>query len=215
MEHLELRLQIIEKARQMAKSGMVPGTWGNVSGRVPRQTRFLITPSGMEYDQMMPEDLVLMDGQGTVLEGRWKPSTEWRMHAAIYNARPDINAVIHNHSIYATAFAAARQPVPAVTEELAQVVGGPVPVACYEAAGTEELARAVVEALGDRCAVLLANHGVVAAGSGMEEAWRVSIIVEKTAQIAILARVLGNAHELSTEEIARLRNAFLHSYGQK
>lgn len=198
----------------MASSGLVAGTWGNVSCRIAGRPWMAVTPSGMDYPQLKVTDIVLMDFDGQTVEGDRRPSTESTLHAAIYRARPEVGAVVHTHSQYATAFAVARQPIPAVTEELAQVVGGAVQVARYETCGTSELADAAVEALGSSDAVLLANHGVVGTGKNLEEAYRNCIIVEKTAQIAVLARSLGGYTELDAQQVEEMRRIFLTKYGQ-
>lgn len=215
MGHQNLRKKIIEVALKMAEEGLVLGTWGNVSCRVPGEPFMIITPSGIEYSKMDPEDLVIADWDGNLTEGRWKPSTESLLHAEIYKNRPDVGAVVHTHSAYATAFAVARKAIPVITEEMAQVIGGPVEVADYKTCGTYELATAAVTSLGKRSAVLLANHGIVGVGKDVNESFRVCIMVEKAARVAILAQAIGGYATLEQSEVDNMRAKFVSEYGQK
>ncbi|EEG77020.1 class II aldolase/adducin family protein [Dethiobacter alkaliphilus] len=208
---MKLRGEMLATIQQMCRDNLVLGTWGNVSVR-DGENHFLITPSGMEYSQLTAEDLVRMDFGGSA-DGRWKPSSEWRLHAALFQGREDIGAIVHTHSVHATAFAVARMPVPAVVEDLVQVAGGSVDVAAYTMPGTEELAQNALQALGSKSAVLLASHGLVGVARTLPEALKVCQIVEKTAQAALLARLLGPVHELSDEDISAMRSFYLTSYG--
>ncbi|MDD2498787.1 MAG: class II aldolase/adducin family protein [Desulfitobacteriaceae bacterium] len=207
--------QIIAARKKLVNSGLVLATWGNISCRVPRSSYFLITPSGMPYDQLKPEDLVLVGRNGQVVEGMRKPSKEVLMHLAIYTARADVQAVVHTHSPFASSFAVAREPIPVILEEMAQLIGGPVKVANYGLPGTEELAKFTVEALEQRNAVLLANHGVVAAGTSVNEALTIAFLVEKCAQVMLGAKALGVPYTMGSRETQRLRESFLKHYGQK
>lgn len=207
--------QIIAAGKKLVNSGLVLATWGNISCRVPRSSYFLITPSGMPYDQLKPEDLVLVGRNGQVVEGVRKPSTEVLMHLAIYTARADVQAVVHTHSPYASSFAVTREPIPVILEEMAQLIGGPIKVANYGLPGTEELAKFTVEALEQRNAVLLANHGVVAVGSSVHEALTIAFLVEKCAQVMLGAKALGVPYTMGSRETQRLRESFLKHYGQK
>lgn len=215
MGHQNLRKKIIEVALKMSEEGLVLGTWGNVSCRVPGEPFMIITPSGIEYSKMDPEDLVIADWEGNLVEGRWKPSTESQLHAEIYKNRPDVGAVVHTHSAHATAFAVARKAIPVITEEMAQIIGGPVEVAEYRTCGTAELAAAASSTLGKRSAVLLANHGIVGVGKDVNEAFRACIMVEKAARVAILAQSLGGYVALEQTEVDHIRAKFIAEYGQK
>lgn len=209
----DLRHELLNTVQKMCGERLVLGTWGNVSAR--EDDFFWITPSGMDYSLLTTDDLVRVDLASGKDEGRWKPSSEWRLHAAIYRQRPDCKAIVHTHSVYATAFAVARTPIPPVVEELAQVVGGSVEVAEYALAGTWQLAENAVRALGGKTAVLLANHGLVGAAATLTEALKVCEIVEKAAQVALLACLLGPATSLSAGDVNRLRSFYLTSYGPK
>jgi len=196
----------------MFNQGLVRGTWGNVSARLPDKPGLLITPSGMDYLTMTPEDIVLVEGDAVI--GRWKPSTELPLHQAIYEKRPDVGAVVHTHSLYATAFAVAGRPIPVITEEMAQVVGGAVDTAPYAPCGSSALAEVAVRYLNRKQAVLLARHGLVGVGRDLKEAMLSCIIAEKTAQIAAIAHMMGGCSELGPDEIRELRDNYLYKYGQ-
>ena len=206
------RKEVIETTKLMCRDNLVLGTWGNVSVR-EGENRMLITPSGMDYGLLMPEDLVCISFDGQVLEGLWQPSSEWRVHAAIFAGRPEVRAIVHTHSVYATAFAVARQAIPPVVEDMAQVVGGAVDVADYALPGTEQLAENALYALGAKSAVILASHGLVGVSATLGEALKVCQIVEKTAQAVLFARQLGPVFSLSEEDIITMRSFYLTSYG--
>jgi L-ribulose-5-phosphate 4-epimerase len=213
MRFLEERRQVLAAAREISQSGMVMGTWGNVSMRCPEPELMLITPSGVDYQLMSMEDMVLLDSSYRIREGSYKPSIETPLHMEIYRNREGVKAMVHVHSIYASSFAVARKSIPVILEETAQVVGHEVPVAEYALCGTQALATAVLDSLGeDRRAVLLANHGLLAAGVSMEDALRICYVVEKTAQIALYAQELGGARTLESAEIVQLYQKF-KSYG--
>ncbi len=206
--------QLVKVAQKVAASGLVVGTWGNLSCLVPRDEVVCITPSGMGYDGMQPEDVVVLNLEGRVVEGERRPSTEWRMHLAIYRARPDAGAVIHTHSLWCSALAVVRRGIPPIVEDMVQILGGGVAVADYAPPGTAELARRAVAALGRVNAVLLANHGAVALGRNLGEAFVAARVLEKSAQIYVLACMMGQPVALEAAEVASLREEYLTSYGQ-
>lgn len=210
------REQVAKVAALMASSGLVTGTWGNLSLRLPAEEDLVvITPSGVPYDTIRERDMVVLNLAGELIEGVRRPSTEYRLHLGIYRFRDDIGAVMHTHSVYATALAVAGVPLPPILEDLVQVVGGGVPVARYARAGTEELARAAIDSLGRGNAVLLANHGVVGVGRDLEECFRVCQVVERAAQIFIMAQTIGRPAVLPPGEIAELRRFYIEEYGQR
>jgi L-fuculose-phosphate aldolase len=176
----------------------------------------VITPSGVEYDALYEGVMPVVDLQsGARVQGRFKQSSETPTHLSIYRARPDVFGVVHTHSIQASTFAVLREGIPPLVEDIAQVQGGHVPCAEYAPPGTPELGEHVVKALGPGNAVLLANHGIMGVGPTIDEALRVCQVVEKAAQIYATARAIGKPVLLSDEEVARLRQSYLTSYGQK
>ncbi|MGE5397823.1 MAG: class II aldolase/adducin family protein [Chitinophagales bacterium] len=210
-----LRKRVLDIARRMIEEGLVQATWGNVSCRLPGEPFMIITPSGLDYLRLEIDDLVITDWEGNLVEGRWKPSTESRMHGLVYEFRTEVGGIVHTHSRCATAFAVAKQRIPVVTEEMAQVVGGSVEVGPYTVCGTQELANTAVMALGDRNAALLANHGLLAVGKNLDEALRVALVVERSAQIAYMAKVIGSCNEIDKDKVDKLYLSFMNDYGQK
>lgn len=182
----DLRSEVVDAAREMLRLGLVSGTAGNVSARDGES--LLITPAASPYEQMSEEDLVALGPDGERGEGHGEPSSEWRVHAAIYAARPDVGAIVHTHSVHATAWSFSAEPLDTGTEQLEATTGAPVLTAPYAPTGGEEIAAAAVEALGDRGAVLLGRHGVVGVGARPAEALATCVVVERQAQRAWLLR---------------------------
>ncbi|MEC9489173.1 MAG: class II aldolase/adducin family protein [Halanaerobium sp.] len=196
MLYYKERQEVIEAGQKMLSSSLTVGTWGNISLRLSAG-QMAITPSGMNYDRLKHGDIVIMDLAGNVADSSRKPSTEHPLHRMIYSAREDIKAIVHTHSVYATAMAVARIGIPGCVEDLVQIAGGDVRVADYALHGTEELGQNVIKAMEGRNCTLLANHGVVGAGRNLEEALRVCQVVEKAARIVVAAKSLGGVSSLS------------------
>ena len=186
MTREELRSAVVEAAREMLRLGLVSGSSGNASARDGEQV--LITPAALPYVQMTEDDLVAVGLDGEVAEGQREPSSELRVHLAIYAARPEARAVIHTHSVHATAWSFTGEPLDTGTEDLEAAAGGAVLTAEFAPTGSEEIATAVLQALGDRRAVLLARHGVVAVGDTPAAALDTCVALELQAQIAWLLR---------------------------
>ena len=185
----------------------MPSKSGNLSVRTKRG--FLITPSGLPYAETQPADLVECDAEGAVLKGRRKPSSEWRLHAAIYAARPEAQAVVHTHSPLATALSCARQGLPPFHYMIVMGGGGDIRCSAYATFGTQELAEAGVAALAGRKAALLANHGVLALGSSLAGAVASAREVENLARQYLALRAAGLDPVLLTEdEIAAVVQQF-------
>lgn len=206
------RRGVIETALAMSCSGLSPGRSGNVSCRW--DGGMLITPTGMAYDEIRPRDVVFVDGKGEVpAKKSRKPSSEWRFHLAAYQARPDMNAVVHTHSLHATALACARKPIPAFHYMVAIAGGTDIPLVPYDTYGTKELARHVAKGLFHRDACLMANHGQIALGRTLPAALELAREVETLAEQYCKVLALGKAHILPDEEMARVLKRF-KSYGQ-
>ena len=209
------RAAIVEMGHTLIAKNLVAGSWGNISCRIDEQS-IAITPSGRGYELLKPEDVVLIDREGAVLEGKRIPSSELKVHTAIYNAYPEAGAVIHTHSIYASALAAMHQDVPAIIEDIVQIIGGRVYCAEYALCGTQELADKTVAALRGRKAALLANHGAVCWGKNLQEALLVAEILEKAAQIAVIcAGIGGKVYELSTEDADIMHDFYEKHYSKR
>lgn len=206
--------ELVNIAYKICREELGFETWGNISCR-PAESHIVITPSGIPYDQLRYFDLVDVDASGKTLKGRWKPSTELPLHLAIYKKRNKCQAIVHVHSLYATAFAVSRVEIPPALEEQAQVVGGAVKVAAYAPPGSPELAANALAALGEEGnAVLLANHGLVSIGADLSSALRCCRVIERNARIILLSRMLGQPHVLNPEDVEALKNNFLLHYGQ-
>lgn len=188
----EVRSEVLATARRLHAAGLVVGTAGNVSGRMPDGTTVCMTPSSMPYETMTVDDLVVVDLDGEVVEGTGKPSTEKMLHLACYRRYPEVGGVIHSHAPHASMFALVHEPIPAVIEEVVVYIGGDIPVCDYRMTGTDELGEEVAARLGDRSAALMANHGLVCVGRSPDDALHASLVVERTAQIVWGARALGS-----------------------
>lgn len=199
----------------MLDKGLVAGTWGNISARIPGTQFIAVTPSGKSYHDITAADIVVVDETGIVIEGNFKPSSELPVHLAIYSERPDIQAIVHTHSIFASACAVAHKSIPPIIEDLVQLVGGSVDVDIYALPGTEILAQNIVVALGEKNAVLMANHGVVGCGQSLPEAIMACELVEKAAQIYIYANQIGGARELSNEDVEVMHEFYSECYRQR
>lgn len=184
------REAVLAAAKKMLAEGLVEGTSGNISGRLP-DGLVCLTPSSVPYDTMTLEDLVVVDLDGTVVEGDRSPTTEKDLHLSALRRYPELGAVIHTHAVYATMFALAHEPIPAVIEEVVVYLGGEVPCCAYRGTGTAELGDEVADHLADRGAALVANHGLVTCASSPEKALHNAALVERTAKIVWGARAMG------------------------
>ena len=207
-----LRQEIIDTALAMSREGLSPGTSGNVSARW--EGGMLITPTGMAYSDLIPEDIVFIEGNGVPAQEARRPSSEWRFHFSAFEAREDAHAIVHTHSRYATALACCRKTIPAFHYMVAVAGGTDIPLADYATFGTEELADNVARALTDRAACLMANHGVIACGANLEAALGLAREVESLAAQYVAALEAGEPHILDDEEMSRVLDRF-KSYGQQ
>lgn len=210
MQYESLRREMIATCNFMNDRGINQGTSGNLSVRVDEG--FLITPSGVPYAEMVPEDIVLMHLDASH-HGERKPSSEWRFHRDLMVKKPEVGAVIHLHSRFCAALSMLRQPIPAVHYMIAAAGGPTIPCVPYVTWGTQELADLIVQALSDRLACLLANHGMVAIGPNLKKAAALAVEVETLAAQYWHARVLGDPFILPDDEIARVIEKF-KTYGQ-
>jgi L-fuculose-phosphate aldolase len=186
----EIKKSVLDAAKHMLRTGLVEGTAGNLSARLP-DGNVVMTPSSLDYEHMQLDDLVILDPDGNVLSGDRPPTTEKALHLACLRAHADIGAVIHSHALHASMFAITHQPIPCVIEEFDIYVGGDVPVADYRLTGSDELGEEVARHVGDVGAVLMANHGLLTVGRDIADAMKIAHLVERTAQIVWGARALG------------------------
>lgn len=210
-EERALRLEIIESCRAMNRLGINKGTAGNISVR--HGDGFLISPTGIPYDKLQPEHVVAMNWDATYV-GDVQPSSEWRFHRDILQARPDLNAVVHTHSTNATALSIMGLDIPAIHYVIAAAGGSNIRCAPYELFGTQELANRVIVALEGRRACLMAHHGVIAAHANIARALALAVTVEELATQYLLCLPLGQPPVLSEDQIAEVLVKF-KTYGQQ
>lgn len=209
-DFLAERQEVFDAVRAIVAAGLVAGSSGNVSRRIatPEGDRYAVTASSVPYARFSVDDVLVVDGDIEPVVGDGVPSSESLTHMAVYRARPDVGAVVHTHSPHASAFAAAGKPIPCILDEQVVFLGGVVDVAPYAASASEELARHAVEALGDRAAVLLRNHGVVGVGASLEQAVAAVTLVERVAQVYLLSLPLGGPRELPPDIVERERKVY-------
>jgi L-fuculose-phosphate aldolase len=211
-DDLATRRAIVDTGRRMNASGINQGTAGNISIRNP--AGFLITPTSLPYDRMQPEDVVQMDFDGSY-DGNRRPSSEWRFHRDILRHRNDIAVVLHCHSVYATTLACHHKTIPSFHYMVGVAGGTTIRCARYATFGTQALSDNALEALQDRLACLLGQHGQIALGKTLPAALALAIEVEALARVYVQALTLGEPPVLSDEEMARvLRQMRQMSYGQ-
>jgi L-fuculose-phosphate aldolase len=202
----EVKQEVLDTAKKVHAAGLVVGTAGNISGRMPDGT-VCMTPSSLPYETMTLDQLVIVDLDGNKVDGEGSPSSEKSLHLECYRSYPEVGGVIHSHAPYASMFAVVREPIPAAIEEVVTYIGGDVPVCEYKMTGTDDLGAEVASHLGDRSAALMANHGLVCVGKSPDDALHASLVVERTAQIVWGARALGSPHAIpqkSTDDFANV-----------
>jgi len=209
-----LREEVWQLHLELPKNGLVSWTGGNLSARDAETGYMVIKPSGVRYEHLRPEHLVILDLDGMVVEGNLKPSSDTASHLYIYRHRPDLSGIVHTHSRYATAFAALGKPIPVVLTAIADEFGGPIPCGGFALIGGEQIGKVVIESIGDCSAVLLKNHGVFTVGKSPEVAIKAAIMVEDVAQTVWLALQLGQPDEISADDVAKLHHRYTHVYGQ-
>ena len=195
---------MLEAAQKMHEKGLVVGTAGNVSLRLPPEggrELLAITPSSRHYDLLGVDDIQVMDFEAKPVEGNLPPSIETLLHIGIYRARKNINAVIHTHSVFASAVSVAGLDIPAILDDQVAFLGGEIKLARHALAGSREQVANVLAALEDRSAVLLPNHGAVGTGRTMRDAFTACELIEKTARIYLLALSTGKVNHLPAEAL--------------
>jgi L-fuculose-phosphate aldolase len=212
----ELKEMVVVGGVTMVKQRLTVGTWGNISIRDRETGLIYISPSGLEYEEIHKRDVVVLNEKLEVVDGKAVPSIEKAMHAAVYAARSDIGAVIHTHPIYSSVLGVNHMDLPGISEDFVQLVGEKIVCSEYALPGTPKLAENVIQALGkERNAVILPNHGTLCAGRDLREVLRVSYVVEKTAQVYVMAMSIGTPLLISDEDIREMRFFARNMYGQK
>lgn len=212
---LEALKQELWKLHQvLPQAGLVVWTQGNISARDPETGLVAIKPSGVMYEDLRPEDHVVVNLDGEVVEGSLKPSSDTASHLYIYRHRPDVNGIVHTHSAYATAWAAVGRSIPVYLTAQGDEFGGPIPCAGFALIGGEEIGKLVVESIGSSVAVLLKNHGVFTIGKSAKTAVKAAVMVEDVARTSYLALQLGRPDEIAAEDVEKLHYRYTHIYGQ-
>ena len=201
---------------ELVRYKLVAWTAGNVSGRVPGTDLFVIKPSGVDYDRIAPDTMILCDRDGTVVEGDLSPSSDTAAHAYVYRHRPDVGGVVHTHSTYASAWAAIGEPIPCALTAMADEFGGEIPLGPFSRIGDDSIGRGVVETLaGHRSpAVIMRNHGVFTIGRSAKAAVKAAVMCEDVARSTHLARQLGPLVPIEQSDVDALFDRYQNVYGQ-
>ena len=210
----QLRREVCRLLAELPRNNLVAWTSGNISGRDPESGWVVIKPSGVRYDELTPENMVVVDLDGRVVEGSLKPSSDTFAHVYVYRQRPEINGVVHTHSTFATAWAAVGRPIPAVLTAICDEFGGPVPVGAYAKIGGDEIGKEILRSIGASPAILMKNHGVFTIGKTPEAAVKAAVMVEDVARTVFYALQLGQPDEIPADEVARAHRRYLEEYGQ-
>jgi L-ribulose-5-phosphate 4-epimerase len=212
----ELRREVCDLHSQLTKYQLVIWTAGNVSARVPGHDLMVIKPSGVDYDRLTPEHIVVCDLYGNLVDGDLAPSSDTAAHAYVYRHMPEVGGVVHTHSTYATAWAARGEPIPCVLTMIADEFGGDIPVGPFALIGDDSIGRGIVEALRDSRsrAVLMRNHGPFTIGPDARSAVKAAVMVEDVARTVHIGRQLGTLDRLNGDDVTQLFDRYQNVYGQ-
>ena len=211
-----LRAEVADLHRELTRYELVIWTAGNVSARVPGRDLMVIKPSGVSYDALTPESMVVTDLHGALVEGEHSPSSDTAAHAYVYRHRPDVGGVVHTHSTYATAWAARAEPIPCILTMIADEFGGEVPVGPFALIGDDSIGRGIVDTLKDSRskAVLMAGHGPFTIGKDARSAVKTAVMLEDVARTVHITRQLGAPDRLAQNDIDSLYHRYQNVYGQ-
>lgn len=211
-----LRRTVCDLHAELTRNNLVTWTAGNVSGRVPGEDLFVIKPSGVSYDDLTPESMVVCDLDGKLVDGELSPSSDTDAHAYVYRALPEVGGQVHTHSTYATAWASRAEAIPCVLTAMADEFGGEIPVGPFALIGDDSIGRGIVETLaGHRSpAVLMRNHGVFTVGKNARAAVKAAVMCEDVARTVHIARQLGEPLPIPAADIDRLYDRYQNVYGQ-
>jgi L-ribulose-5-phosphate 4-epimerase len=210
----QLRLEVCECNKSLPKYGLVVMTSGTVSGRDPGSGLIVVKPSGYSFEIMQPEDMVVVDPEGMVVEGKLKPSVDLNTHLYIYKERTDVHGLVHTHSPFASIFAVLGQPIPPCLTASA-MLGGEIPIGGLKLVGGKDIGEEIINKIGDKSAIIIQNHGVYTIGKNASEALKMAVEVEEIAKITHFALCQGKPILLSDEDIQFTRNIYENDYGQK
>lgn len=209
-----LKERLVQLHLELPKNDLVRWTGGNVSERDAETGLVVIKASGIRYEEMRPEHMVVMDMDGRLVEGSFKPSSDVHSHLYIYRHRPDVGGVVHTHSRFATAFAAVGKPIPCVLTAIGDEFGGPIPCGGFALIGDEAIGKIVVETIGKSPAVLLKNHGVFTVGKDAAAAVKAAVMTEDVAATVWMAMQIGKPDVIPQDDVDKLHDRYTHVYGQ-
>ncbi|MEV1170214.1 L-ribulose-5-phosphate 4-epimerase [Nonomuraea sp. NPDC049784] len=214
---MTIRKIVADLHAELVRYNLVVWTAGNVSGRIPGEDLFVIKPSGVSYDELTPENMVVCDLDGNLVEGEHSPSSDTAAHAYVYRNMPDVGGVVHTHSTYASAWAARGEAIPCVLTAMADEFGGEIPVGPFALIGDDSIGQGIVETLkGHRSkAVLMQNHGVFSIGKDAKAAVKAAVMCEDVARTVHVARQLGEPLSIPQDDIDRLYDRYQNVYGQR
>jgi L-ribulose-5-phosphate 4-epimerase len=212
-----LRESVATLHAELVRYGLVVWTAGNVSGRVPGADLMVIKPSGVSYDELTADNMIVCDLDGEVVEGRFSPSSDTAAHAYVYRHMPDVGGVVHTHSTYGCAWAARAEPIPCVLTAMADEFGGEIPVGPFALIGNDDIGKGIVETLaGHRSpAVLMRNHGVFTIGKDPKAAVKAAVMCEDVARSVHVSRQLGEPLPISKDDVDYLYDRYQNVYGQR
>ena len=210
----DFKEEILHLHFELPRNNLVVWTGGNVSGRDPETGLVVIKASGIRYEDMKREHMVVVDMDGKVIDGKYKPSSDVFSHLYIYKHRPDAGGVVHTHSRYATAFAAVGMPIPCVLTAMGDEFGGPIPCGGFALIGDEAIGKVVVESIGKSPAVLLKNHGVFTIGKNATAAVKAAVMTEDVAATVWMAMQIGKPDVIPQEDVEKLHHRYKNIYGQ-
>lgn len=210
----KLKEELVQLHLELPKNDLVRWTGGNVSARDPQSGLVVIKASGIRYEEMLSRHMVVMDMDGKLVEGDFKPSSDVFSHLYIYKHRPDVFGVVHTHSRYATAFAAVGRPIPCVLTAIADEFGGPIPCGGFALIGDEAIGKVVVDSIGKSPAVLLKNHGVFTVGKDAKSAVKAAVMTEDVAATVWMALQIGAPDEIPQDDVDKLHARYTNVYGQ-
>nr|WP_197684260.1 L-ribulose-5-phosphate 4-epimerase [Vaginimicrobium propionicum] len=213
----KVKVEVSQLHAELPRYGLVVWTAGNVSARVPGEDLMVIKPSGVSYDELTPDAMVVCDLDGNLVEGQRQPSSDTAAHAYVYRHMPEVGGVVHTHSDYATAWAAVRKPIPCVLTMMGDEFGGEIPVGPFALIGDDSIGRGIVETLRESRspAVLMVNHGPFTIGKDARAAVKAAVMLEDVARTVAIAKQLGDPIQLAQGDIDHLYDRYQNVYGQK
>jgi L-ribulose-5-phosphate 4-epimerase len=209
-----LKKEVYQAHIKLWENRLVMWTSGNVSGRDPKTNLVVIKPSGVSYDKLLPDNLVVVDLNGNIIEGKLKPSVDMATHLYVYKHMPEVMSVIHTHSTYASAFAAIGKPIPVCLTAMADFFGRDIPVGELVLIGEEEIGKEIVSKIGNSKAIIMKNHGPFTIGTSVNEALKSAIFLEETAKVLIMSRILGESQPIPGSMVKILHKNYNEKYGQ-